>query len=87
MCLKSLFNIFFVFSYSQLKNVQVEETRLSVRINDAAKSFLPYKIDGIKTDDKNTVLSDLRIKFDKINSGKAANAMYNISTNSGEVLF
>ncbi|EJD76796.1 tenascin [Loa loa] len=70
-----MFNVMIAFmntGYSNLKNVKVEEIRLSVLSADSMKNFLTYRISGIISGIgiENRTLSDLHFIIANIESGK-----------------
>nr|CDP96394.1 Bm5475, isoform d [Brugia malayi] len=80
------FNMMIAFmntGYSNLKNIKVEEIRISVLSEDNVENFIPYQISGVINGNgiEDRILSDLHFIIPNIESGKTVNAMYNISTN------
>lgn len=69
----------------------MEEVRISVLSKDGVKTFIPYQINGIIIDSddgaENRIFSDLHFTIANIESGKTVNAMYNITTDLGQVKF
>lgn len=71
-----------------LKNVKVEEIRISVLSEDGVKNYIPYRISGIISSvGVENILLDLHFIIANIESGKTVNAMYNISTDFGQAKF
>ncbi|KAM3717366.1 Teneurin-m [Dirofilaria immitis] len=68
--------------YSHLKNVKMEEIRISVVSHDNVKKFVPYQMSGIVSSNgvEDRVLTDLHFTIANIESGKTVHVVYNIST-------
>ncbi|CAG9532965.1 unnamed protein product [Cercopithifilaria johnstoni] len=74
---QATFNVMIVFmntGYSNLKNVKVEEIRISVLSKDSVKNFIPYRINGIisssDSDIEDEILSNFHFIIANIESGK-----------------